>query len=61
MQENCGVVGTRNGSRSLASALFQDIADRHLGAGFDHQPRGLGADAARRAGHQCDLAIETVH
>ncbi len=36
-------------------------ADRHLGAGFDHQPRGRRTDAARRTGDQSDLAIETVH
>ena len=31
----------------LASALVQDIADRHLAAGLDDHPGGLGADAAR--------------
>jgi hypothetical protein len=34
----------------FAAALVQEVADRDAGAGRDHEPRGLGADAARRAG-----------
>ena len=31
----------------LAAAFVEHVADRHRGAGLDHQPRGLAADAAR--------------
>jgi hypothetical protein len=48
-------------SRRLAAALVEHVADRHLGAGLHHEPRGLGADAARRAGNQRHLAVEPVH
>src|SRR5205823_2143722 len=47
--------------RRFAAALVEDIADRHLGAGLDHQPGGLAADAARRPGDQRHLAVEPVH
>ena len=42
-------------------ALVQHVADRYLGAGFDHQPSGCGADSSRSAGDEGDFAIETVH
>ena len=46
----------------MKPALFvAHVADRDAGSGFDHQPRDRGADAARRAGNQRHLAVETVH
>src|SRR6516225_6636874 len=56
-----GPAGAGDALRGLPSALVQHVADRHLGAGFDHQPRGRGTNAARRAGDKGDLAVETVH
>src|SRR5271169_5535733 len=43
------IAGAGDGPRGFSAALVQDVADRHLGAGFNHQPRGRGTDAARRA------------
>ena len=44
-----------------SAALVEDVADRHPGARFHHQPSGCRADAARRPRDECDLAIQTVH
>jgi hypothetical protein len=55
------IVGARDGARGLLAALVEDVADRHPGAGFHHQPSGCRADAARRPRDECDLAIQTVH
>jgi hypothetical protein len=43
------------------SALVEDVADDDPGSRLDHQPRGFGADPARRTGNQSDLAVEAVH
>jgi catechol 2,3-dioxygenase-like lactoylglutathione lyase family enzyme len=55
------IASPSDSARGLSAALVQHVADRHLGAGFDHQPRGFRTYAARRAGDEGDLAIETVH
>jgi hypothetical protein len=52
---------TAKGPCGLAPALVEHIADRDVGAGLDHQLRGLRADAARCAGNQRHLAVEPVH
>ena len=53
--------GAFQGAGGRTAALVEDIADRHLGAGLDHQPRGLAANAARRPGDQRHLAVKSIH
>ena len=53
--------GAFQGAGGGAAAFIQHIGDPDLGAGLDHQPCGLAADAARRAGDQRHLAVEPVH
>src|ERR1700756_5376980 len=51
MQVEGGVDGAGDGLRGFPSALVQHVADRHPGAGFDHQPRGRRTDATRGTGN----------
>ena len=47
MNVHCLAAGTLQGTHSIAAALVQHVADRDLGAGFDHQLRSLCADPPR--------------
>jgi len=53
--------GAFQGTGGRAAALVEDIGNPDFGAGLDHQPGGLAADAARRAGDQRHLAVKPVH
>jgi hypothetical protein len=56
-----GITGAGDSPRGLPATLVQHVADRHLGAGFDHQPSGRRTDAACGTRDEGYLAIETVH
>ena len=44
-----------------AAAFVEHVADYHRGAGLDHQPRRLTADAARCPRDQRYLSVQSVH
>src|SRR5690606_39365038 len=42
--------------RSLATAVFENVGDHHRRSGLTEGGGDFGAQTARRAGDQCDLA-----
>jgi hypothetical protein len=55
------VVGHVDGQGEVADAVVAQVDADHRGALLAEAARGLGADPARRAGDDADLALQSSH